>query len=140
MICLLPAHAATIAWCDADSQRGSTRAVVVRSARNRIAPRQVQLSMTAHATFNGQTIADSDHTIVVEGNHYFPVDDVRGELLHATSSRTLCPWKGIANYWTVEVDGVRAENAAWGYRRPWPLARRVKGCIAFSNGVAVHAD
>jgi uncharacterized protein (DUF427 family) len=74
--------------------------------------------MTAHATFNGQTIAESDHTIVVEGNHYFPGDDVRDELLHATSSRTLCPWKGIANYWTVEVDGIRAENAAWGYRRP----------------------
>jgi len=76
--------------------------------------------MTDHARFNGQTIAESDHTIVVEGNHYFPVDDVRDELLHATSSRTLCPWKGIANYWTVEVDGVHAKNAAWGYRRPWP--------------------
>jgi len=125
---------------DADSQRESTRAVGVRSTRNRIAPRRVRRSMTAHATFNGQTIADSDHTIVVEGNHYFPVDDVRDDLFHATSSRTLCPWKGIANYWTVEVDGVRAKDAAWGYRRPWPLARRVKGRIAFWNGVAVHAD
>ncbi len=112
----------------------------VRSTRNRIAARRVRRSMTAHATFNGQTIAESEHTIVVEGNHYFPVDDVRDDLLHATSSRTLCPWKGIANYWTVEVDGVRAKDAAWGYRRPWPLARRVKGRIAFWNGVAVHAD
>ena len=96
--------------------------------------------MTAYATFNGQTIAESDDTIVVEGNHYFPVDDVRGDLLHATSSRTMCPWKGIANYWSVEVDGVRAEDAAWGYRRPWPLARRVRGRIAFWNGVTVQAD
>ena len=96
--------------------------------------------MTAHATFNGQTIAESDHTIVVEGNHYFPVGDVRDDLLRAASSRTLCPWKGIANYWTVEVDGVRAEKAAWGYRRPWPLARRVKGRIAFWGGVDVHTN
>ncbi len=62
------------------------------------------------------------------------------EMLRATSSRTLCPWKGIANYWTVEVDGMHAKNAAWGYRHPSPLARRVKGRVAFWKGVAVHAD
>jgi len=55
----------------------------VRSTGNRIAEGQVQRSRTAHAIFNGQTIAESDHTIVVEGNHYFPVDDVRDDLLHA---------------------------------------------------------
>lgn len=95
--------------------------------------------MSTCATFNGQTIARSDDVVVVEGNHYFPVDDVRMDVLEATSRRTLCPWKGIASYWTVEVDGVQAENAAWGYRRPSPLARRVKGRLAFSDGVAVHS-
>jgi uncharacterized protein (DUF427 family) len=94
--------------------------------------------MTVFATFHGQTIAESDDTIVVEGNHYFPEADVRLELLQATSRRSLCPWKGVANYWTVEVDGVRADNAGWGYRHPSPLARRVKGRVAFWNGVQVH--
>ena len=114
--------------------------MVVQNTWNRFLLRRVQRFMTAHATFNGQIIAESDDTIVVEGNHYFPIDDVRDDLLHATSSRTLCPWKGIANYWSVEVDGMRAEDAAWGYRRPWPLARRVRGRIAFWNGVSVRAE
>ncbi len=95
--------------------------------------------MSTCATFNGQTIARSDDAIVVEGNHYFPVDDVRMDMLQATSTRTLCPWKGIASYWSLEVDGVHAKNAAWGYRRPTPLARRVKGRVAFADGVAVHS-
>jgi len=96
--------------------------------------------MSVYATFNGETIARSDGTILVEGARYFPVEDVRMEMLRATWSRTLCPWKGIANYWTVEVDGMHAKNAAWGYRHPSPLARRVKGRVAFWKGVAVHAD
>ncbi len=95
--------------------------------------------MTVTATFHGYTIAESDDTIVVEGNHYFPESDVRLELLQATARRSLCPWKGVANYWTVDVDGVRADNAAWGYRHPSPFARRVKGRIAFWNGVQVHS-
>ncbi len=68
--------------------------------------------MTVTATFNGERIATSDDA---------------------------CLWKGLANYWTVEVDGVRARNAAWGYRHPSPLARRVKGRIAFWGGVEVRA-
>ncbi|MGD9735977.1 MAG: DUF427 domain-containing protein [Solirubrobacterales bacterium] len=93
--------------------------------------------MTVIATFNGATIASSDETILVEGNHYFPESDVRTELLRPTRARSLCFWKGIANYWTVEVEGEAARNAAWGYRHPSPLARRVKGRIAFWGGVDV---
>lgn len=96
--------------------------------------------MTITATFNGETIATSDDTILIEGNHYFPASDVRMELLRPTKLRSLCVWKGLANYWTVEVDGVRAKNAAWGYRRPSPLARRVKGRVAFWGEVAVAAS
>lgn len=94
--------------------------------------------MTVIATFNGQTIAASDDTILVEGNHYFPEADVRMDLLSSTARRSLCVWKGVANYWTVEVDGAQASNAAWGYRHPSPLARRVKGRIAFWGGVDVR--
>lgn len=93
---------------------------------------------TVIATFNGTTIAQSNATILVEGNHYFPEADVRMDLLQPTRARSLCVWKGLANYWTVEVDGVRSRNAAWGYRHPSPLARRVKGRVAFWGGVEVH--
>ena len=95
--------------------------------------------MTVTATFNGETIATSDDTILVEGNHYFPESDVRMHLLTPTRMRSLCFWKGLANYWSVEVDGVRAKNVAWGYRHPSPLARRVKGRVAFSGAVDVAA-
>ncbi len=95
--------------------------------------------MTVTATFNGETIATSDDTIVVERNHYFPESDVRMQLLTPTRMRSLCFWKGLANYWSVEVDGVRAKNVAWGYRHPSPLARRVKGRVAFWGAVDVAA-
>lgn len=96
--------------------------------------------MTIIATLGGHTIARSEDTVVVEGNHYFPIDDVRHELLVETRHRTLCPWKGVASYWTVEADGMVADHGAWTYRRPSPLARRIRGRVAFGNGVAVdHA-
>lgn len=95
--------------------------------------------MTVTATFNGETIAASDDTIVVDGNHYFPSADVQMRMLRPTWMRSLCFWKGLANYWSVEVGGVRAKNAAWGYRHPSPLARRVKGRVAFWGEVEVAA-
>lgn len=94
--------------------------------------------MTVIATLNGIEIARTDDAVVVEGNHYFPLADVRIDLLEPTSRKTLCPWKGVASYWTVEAGGVRAEHAAWTYRRPSPLARRIKGRVAFWNGVEVR--
>ena len=90
------------------------------------------------ATLGGQTIASSDDTVVVEGNHYFPIDDVNTERLVQTRRRTLCPWKGMATYWTVVADGVTAEHGAWTYLRPSPFARRIRGRVAFWNGVQVH--
>ena len=93
------------------------------------------------AVFNGQVIAHSDATVVVEGNHYFPAEAVHDEFLTRSRMKSLCPWKGVASYYTVEVDGVRDANAAWTYRHPSPLARRIKNHVAFWGDVrVVHAD
>lgn len=94
--------------------------------------------MRMQAVFNGTVIADSDATVVVEGNHYFPPGSLRMEHLRPSRTRTLCPWKGVASYYDVEVDDVADADAAWCYRRPSFLARRIKGRVAFWNGVQVR--
>jgi uncharacterized protein (DUF427 family) len=94
--------------------------------------------MRMQAVFNGTVVADSADTVVVEGNHYFPLDSRRQEYLRPSRTRTLCPWKGLASYYDVEVDGVASPNAAWYYPRPSFLARRIKGRVAFWNGVEVR--
>jgi uncharacterized protein (DUF427 family) len=94
--------------------------------------------MSMHeAMFNGQVIARSDATVVVEGNHYFPAEAVQDEFLTRSRKKSVCPWKGVASYYTVEVDGVRDDNAAWTYRHPSPLARRIKNHVAFWGDVSV---
>lgn len=95
--------------------------------------------MTMQAVFNGTVIAESDETVVVEGNHYFPPESVRQEYVHGSRLRTLCPWKGLASYCDVDVEGMASPNAAWFYPRPSFLARRIKGRVAFWNGVEVRA-
>lgn len=90
------------------------------------------------AVFNGQVIARSGDTVVVEGNRYFPFGDVDQRFLTPSRMKSLCPWKGVASYYTVEVDGQRDVNAAWTYRHPLPLARRVKGRVAFWGDVTVR--
>ncbi len=89
------------------------------------------------AIFNGATIAEGEHTVVVEGNHYFPADAVHAEYLERSRLKTLCFWKGIASYYTVSVGGASAKSAAWTYRHPSPLARRIKNHIAFSPGIQI---
>ena len=95
--------------------------------------------MRMQAVFHDTVIADSADTVVVEGNHYFPHDSLRSEYMRPSRTRTLCPWKGLASYYEVEVDGVASRNAAWYYPRPWFLVRRIKGRVAFWNGVRVRA-
>jgi len=82
-------------------------------------------------------IAESDDTIVVEGNHYFPLESVDSRYLVESDHHTVCPWKGAASYHTLGVDGERNENAAWYYPRPSPLAKKIGGRIAFWHGVEV---
>ncbi|MFQ3568171.1 MAG: DUF427 domain-containing protein [Aggregatilineales bacterium] len=89
------------------------------------------------AVWNGAVIAESDKTIVVEGNHYFPPEAVKQEYLRPSDYHTTCPWKGQASYYTLEVDGQRNENAAWYYPQPKPAAEQIAGRIAFWRGVQV---
>jgi uncharacterized protein (DUF427 family) len=89
------------------------------------------------AVWNGAIIAESDDTIVVEGNHYFPADSVKKEYLSSSSTNTTCPWKGVASYHNVVVDGNINKDAAWYYPDPKPAAKEIAGRIAFWRGVEV---
>jgi len=92
----------------------------------------------ARATWNGVVLAETDHPVRLEGNVYFPPDDVRLEYLVKTRAWSLCPWKGLARYYTVRVGGQENKNAAWYYPHPSPLARTIKNHVAFWNGVQVE--
>ncbi len=85
----------------------------------------------AKARWNGATIAESENCEIVEGNYYFPPDAVRTEYLKPSTHHTTCPWKGVASYYDVEVDGERNSNAAWYYPTPSPKAENIKGYLAF---------
>jgi uncharacterized protein (DUF427 family) len=89
------------------------------------------------ALWNGKVIAESDDTVSLEGNVYFPLDSVRPGILTATRMRTLCPWKGVATYYDISIRGRVNHNAAWAYRHPSPLARRIKNRVSFWQGVQV---
>jgi len=87
------------------------------------------------AIWNGTVIADSEATSVVEGNHYFPTDSVRWELLKEIDRQTICHWKGTANYYDIVVAGRTNRAAVWQYRNPSPAANNIKGHVAFGGGV-----
>jgi uncharacterized protein (DUF427 family) len=89
------------------------------------------------AIWNGAVIAESDDTVVVENNHYFPRSSVRPEYLRESQSHTVCPWKGTASYYSLEVDGQRNRDAAWYYPDPKPAAGEIRDRIAFWRGVQV---
>lgn len=92
------------------------------------------------AVWNSTTIAQSDKTIVVEGNHYFPPESVDHSVLRRSWMKSPCYWKGLASYYHVEAGGQRSANAAWTYRHPPPWIRKIKNHIAFWNGVQVLPD
>ncbi|NQV05677.1 DUF427 domain-containing protein [bacterium] len=91
----------------------------------------------ATATWNGVVIADSDDTVMVEGNHYFPASAVRDGVLQPSPGTSVCPWKGTASYHDVVVDGHVNAGAAWYYPNPSPAAAEIKDRIAFWKGVQV---
>lgn len=93
--------------------------------------------MTIQATWNGTILVQSDTTVIVEGNHYFPADDVRAEFFEPSDTRTDCPWKGTASYRTVVVDGARNTDAAWYYPAPKDAAQELTDRVAFWKGVTV---
>lgn len=89
------------------------------------------------ARWNGTLVARSDDTVVVEGNHYFPPDSVDPAILRASDTTTVCPWKGVAQYYDLHVDGADNRDAAWYYPDPKDKAEAIRGRIAFWKGVAV---
>jgi len=92
----------------------------------------------AKAIWNGVVIAESDDTVLVEGNHYFPREAVKTEYLHSSHTHSVCPWKGQASYYSIEIDGQTNRDAAWYYPEPKPAAREIKDRIAFWRGVKVE--
>lgn len=89
------------------------------------------------ATWNGATIAESDETVVVEGNHYFPRASVRSDYLRESATHTTCGWKGEASYYDLVVDGTVNKDAAWYYPEPKDAAKEIRDRIAFWKGVQV---
>lgn len=92
------------------------------------------------AIWRDAVIAESDHTVVVEGNHYFPDNAVNHDFLESSDHTTHCPWKGQASYYHVVVDGARNDNAAWYYPDPEPVAEEIRDRIAFWKGVEIRED
>ncbi|MGH9716004.1 MAG: DUF427 domain-containing protein [Candidatus Acidiferrales bacterium] len=93
----------------------------------------------AKATWQGAVLAESDNAVVVEGNRYFPKESVRGEYLRPSETHSVCPWKGTASYYHVEVNGERNEDAAWYYPEPKSAAKEIKDHVAFWKGVRVES-
>ena len=91
------------------------------------------------AKWNGAVLAESEETVVVEGNHYFPPNSVDDQFLAESQTTTRCPWKGIASYYDVVVDGEKNADAAWYYPNPSQAAAEIKDHIAFWRGVQVES-
>ena len=89
------------------------------------------------ATWNGATLAESNGTVVVEGNHYFPADSINKEYFAPTETHTVCGWKGTASYYSVVVNGETNKDAAWYYSETKPDAKNIEGYVAFWKGVQI---
>jgi len=92
----------------------------------------------ARATWNGVTLAESDKFEMVEGNVYFPAETVNREYFKDSSTHTTCPWKGLASYYTVVVDGQENADAAWYYPQPKDAAKQIENHVAFWRGVTIE--
>ena len=87
------------------------------------------------AIWNGKVLAESDATIAVEGNHYFPLQAIHKEYFQPSDNHTTCPWKGMASYYNIVVDGQVNKDAAWYYLDPKPAAKQIHNHVAFWRGV-----
>ncbi|WP_425148104.1 DUF427 domain-containing protein [Deinococcus sp.] len=91
------------------------------------------------AIWNGQVIAESSDTVVVEGNHYFPRESVKAEYLKDSAAHSTCPWKGEASYFSLQVGGQHNPDAAWYYPAPKDAAKQITGRVAFWKGVKIES-
>ena len=89
------------------------------------------------ATWKGKILAESDETVMVEGNQYFPPSSIKKEYFKESELKSTCPWKGVASYYTIEVDGSSNNDAAWYYKIPSEAASKIKDYVAFWKGVEV---
>jgi uncharacterized protein (DUF427 family) len=96
------------------------------------------MGIMAKATWEGAVLAESEKTVEVEGNQYFPPDAIRKEYFQPSEQRSVCPWKGTASYYDIEVKGHRNAGAAWYYPEPKTAAKQIKGYVAFWKGVQVE--
>jgi uncharacterized protein (DUF427 family) len=96
------------------------------------------MAIMAKATWEGAVLAESGATIEIEGNQYFPPDAIRKEYFRASEQHTVCPWKGTASYYDLEVNGKSNPGAAWYYPEPKSAAKQIKGYVAFWKGVKVE--
>ena len=90
------------------------------------------------ATWNGVVVAESDDIVTVEGNAYFPIEAVRDGVLRPSATHSVCPWKGTASYYDLEVDGKVNRSAIWYYPTPKDAAKEITGRVAFWHGVEVR--
>ncbi len=90
------------------------------------------------AIWNGVVLAESDNTIIIEGNHYFPPNSVNREYLTKSNTHTICPWKGLASYYDVVVKDKENKDAAWYYPEPKSAAKEIKDYIAFWKGIEIQ--
>ena len=90
------------------------------------------------AIWNGKTIAESDDIIQIEGNFYFPVESINKDYFEDSETQTTCAWKGVASYYSLEVEGKTNQDAAWYYPEPSDLAESIKGRVAFWRGVKIE--
>jgi len=90
------------------------------------------------ATWNNTVLAESDQTVVIEGNHYFPPASIHKEYFEPSDTQTICPWKGTASYYNVVADGETNKDAAWYYPNPKDAAAEIKDHVAFWRGVKVE--
>jgi uncharacterized protein (DUF427 family) len=97
----------------------------------------MELNVHMKASWKGVTIAESDETILVEGNHYFPSGDVEMKYMMPSKTKTKCAWKGVANYYTINIDGDLNKDACWYYAKPKKAAKNILGHVAFWRGVEV---
>lgn len=90
------------------------------------------------AIWNSTVIAESNDTVVIENNHYFPADSIKKEYFKSSETHTTCPWKGVASYYTLSVNGKDNKDSAWFYPETSELARSIKGHVAFWKGVTIE--
>lgn len=89
------------------------------------------------AIYNGEIIAESNETIVIEGNHYFPPGSLKKDFFRKSTTHSTCPWKGLASYNTIEVNGTTNKDAAWFYPNPSDKAKEIKDYVAFWKGIEI---